>query len=91
MNSSASDETTGKGDYRRSLIGNQSAKLVCGYVYADAGEGESSTDLVFAGHNVIYENGTLLKESGRFTTGLILSLIHIYGGRAGRRHHGTGG
>ena len=71
VNSSASDETTGKDDYRRMLIGSQSAKLVCGYIYADAGEGESSTDLVFAGHNVIYENGTLLKEATRFSTGLI--------------------
>lgn len=71
VNSSASDETTGKDIYRRNLVENQSARLVCGYIYADAGEGESSTDLVFAGHNVIYENGTLLKESERFTTGLI--------------------
>ncbi len=71
VNMSASDENTGKDAYRRSLVGNQSARLVCGYIYADAGEGESSTDLVFAGHNLIYENGTLLKESERFTTGLI--------------------
>ena len=77
VNSSASDETTGKDAYRRSLIGSQSARLVSGYVYADAGEGESSTDLVFAGHNLIYENGTLLKESERFSTGLICADLDL--------------
>ncbi|MCD2492920.1 NAD(+) synthase [Lacrimispora sp. NSJ-141] len=91
VNSSASDETTGKGDYRRSLIGNQSAKLVCGYVYADAGEGESSTDLVFAGHNVIYENGTLLKESGRFTTGLVCADMDLERLQSDRRRLTTFG
>lgn len=65
-NCSASNEVTGKDAYRRELIGGQSARLVCSYVYADAGEGESSTDLVYAGHNLIAENGTLLKESQRF-------------------------
>ena len=52
-NLSASDETIGKSDYRRMLVRAQSAKLVCGYLYADAGEGESTTDLVFSGHNLI--------------------------------------
>lgn len=47
-NLSASDETTGKDSYRKSLVSGQSGRLVCGYVYADAGEGESTTDLVFA-------------------------------------------
>ena len=51
LNLSASNELVGKADYRRSLVTGQSARLMCGYVYADAGEGESTTDVVFAGHN----------------------------------------
>ena len=66
VNLSASDEVTGKDAYRRELIRSQSGRLVCGYIYASAGEGESSTDLVFGGHHLICENGTLLKESRRF-------------------------
>ena len=63
LNLSASDEVVGKADYRRHLVTGQSARLVCGYVYADAGEGESTTDLVFAGHNMIAENGALLARA----------------------------
>ncbi len=74
-NISASDETTGKDKYRRDLIKNQSARLVAGYIYADAGEGESSTDLVFAGHNIIAENGICLAESERFKNSCIISEI----------------
>lgn len=66
VNLSASDEITGKESYRRDLLRTQSGRLVCGYVYASAGEGESSTDLVFGGHHLICENGTLIKESCRF-------------------------
>ena len=76
LNLSASDELVGKAEYRRALVAGQSARLVCGYVYADAGEGESSTDLVFAGHNLIAENGTLLAER-RFGTGLTVSEIDV--------------
>jgi NAD+ synthase (glutamine-hydrolysing) len=76
-NLSASDETTGKDSYRRQLVANQSARLVCGYVYADAGEGESSTDLVFAGHNLIAENGNILAESKRFENSMILSELDL--------------
>ena len=72
LNLSASDEAAGKADYRRSLVTGQSARLVCAYVYADAGEGESSTDLVFTGHNMIAENGTMLAES-RFAAGLTIT------------------
>lgn len=71
VNCSASDETTGKEAYRRSLITGISASLVCGYVYANAGEGESTQDLVFGGQNLIAENGTRLAESERFTGGII--------------------
>ncbi len=61
-NLSASDEIIGKEEYRRSLVTLQSAKLVCGYIYADAGIGESTTDMVFIGHNIICENGSILNE-----------------------------
>ena len=76
LNLSASDEVAGKADYRRQLVTGQSARLVCGYVYADAGEGESTTDLVFSGHNLIAENGTLLAER-RFASGLTISEIDV--------------
>lgn len=76
LNLSASDEVAGKADYRRQLVTGQSGRLCCAYVYADAGEGESSTDLVFAGHNMIAENGTLLAEN-RFSTGLTVSEIDV--------------
>ena len=66
VNCSASDETTGKDIYRRELICGQSARLVCGYIYANAGDGESTQDLVFGGQNIISENGTCLAESRRF-------------------------
>ena len=76
LNLSASDEVAGKADYRRALVSGQSGQLVCGYVYADAGEGESSTDLVFSGHNMIAENGTMLAEK-RFAAGLTVSEIDV--------------
>lgn len=66
VNPSASDELTGKDGYRRELVKGQSARLVCAYIYASAGEGESSTDLVFGAHNLICENGTVLSEAKRF-------------------------
>ena len=69
-NLSASDELIGKMQYRRQLVCGQSGRLICAYVYADAGQGESSQDMVFAGHNLIAENGSLLAESRRFETGL---------------------
>ncbi|MFA6776494.1 MAG: NAD(+) synthase, partial [Sphaerochaetaceae bacterium] len=62
INPSASDEVIGKAEYRRSLVTSQSAKLIAGYVYCDAGFGESSTDMVFASHDLIAENGTILGE-----------------------------
>ncbi len=76
LNLSASDEVVGKTDYRRALVTGQSARLVCGYVYADAGEGESTTDLVFTGHNLIAENGALLSER-RFASGLTISEVDV--------------
>ena len=76
LNLSASNELAGKAAYRRELVKSQSARLLCGYVYADAGEGESTTDLVFAGHNLIAENGAVLAER-RFATGLTVSEIDV--------------
>ena len=77
LNPSASDELAGKRAYRRELVKNQSARLVSGYVYADAGEGESTTDLCFSGHNLIVENGMILEESSMFSDGLTISEIDI--------------
>ena len=88
LNLSASNETVGKAAYRRSLVTGQSGRLVCGYVYADAGEGESTTDLVFTGHNIIAENGTLLAER-RFATGLTISEIDVEKLTAERRRMNT--
>ena len=85
VNLSASDENVGKGDYRRSLVSMQSARLICGYIYANAGQGESSQDMVYAGHNLICENGALLAESERFTTGLLISEIDVQYLEAERR------
>ena len=77
VNCSASDETVGKEEYRKSLISGQSARLLCGYVYSNAGEGESTTDVVFGGHNIIAENGVILKESKRFHNEIIYSEIDV--------------
>lgn len=76
LNLSASNELVGKSDYRRQLVAGQSARLLCGYLYANAGEGESTTDVVFSGHNLIAENGSLLAER-RFVTGLTMSEFDV--------------
>ncbi|MDR1747588.1 MAG: NAD(+) synthase, partial [Spirochaetaceae bacterium] len=70
-NLSASDEIIGKADYRRSLISVQSGRLAAAYIYADCGAGESSTDLVFAGHHIIAENSVLLNQSELFSPVMI--------------------
>ncbi len=71
VNLSCSDETVGKAGYRRDLVKMQSGKLVCTYVYSDAGDGESTTDMVYAGHNIIAENGSALCETKLFENGLL--------------------
>ena len=71
FNLSASTEVVGRAAYRKTLVTGQSAKLICAYVYADAGEGESTTDYVYSGHDLIAENGTILAESPLFYTGFI--------------------
>lgn len=81
LNTSASNDLTGKSDYRRALIAQQSARCVCGYVYTNAGLGESSTDVVFSGHHLICENGTKLAESKQYENGIIyadMDLEKIY-------------
>ena len=77
VNLSASDETTGKDAYRRELVSGQSARLICGYVYATAGNGESTQDLVFGGQNMIAENGTILREAKRFANETIYGEIDV--------------
>ncbi len=77
VNLSADNEIIGSADYRRQMISNQSARLHCGYVYTNAGNGESTTDLVFAGHNIIAENGEILTESNLFDTGLTITEIDM--------------
>lgn len=77
-NCSASDETIGKARYRRDLICGQSARLMAGYIYANAGEGESTTDVVFGGHSLIAENGALLREARRFENGMIVTELDIH-------------
>ncbi len=76
-NLSASNETVGKSDYRRMLVSSQSARLLCGYVYADAGEDESTTDMVFAAHHLIGENGSILAETTPFDRGFAMSEIDV--------------
>ena len=75
-NLSASNDLIGKDAYRRQLVTMQSAKLLCGYVYSSAGEGESTSDVVFGAHQMIAENGALLAER-RFDGGLLISEIDV--------------
>ena len=77
VNLSASDETTGKDMYRKSLVTGQSGRLICGYVYCSAGDGESTQDVVYSGHNLIAENGTLLAESRRFCNESIYTELDV--------------
>ena len=74
-NLSASDEVIGKDSYRRQLVSNQSARLVAGYIYCSAGDGESTQDMVFSGHNIIAVNGSILAESRLFENGITISEI----------------
>lgn len=89
VNLSASSETVGKDAYRRMLVVSSSAKLICGYVYCSAGEGESTQDLVFGGHNIIAENGIILKEAERFENQITYGDIDIQRIRMERRRMNT--
>ncbi len=77
VNLSASNELVGKDEYRRDLIRMTSARLLCAYAYASAGEGESTQDLVFSGTRLLAENGTILAEGEPFTAGITLSEIDV--------------
>ena len=78
VNLSASDETVGKDEYREMLVKSSSARTITGYIYASAGEGESSQDLVFGGHNLIAENGTVLAQAKRFKNETIYADLDIH-------------
>lgn len=91
FNLSADTENIGKHQYLRSLLAQQSARCLCGYVFASSGFGESSTDVVFAGNGLIYENGTLLAASNRFsfTRQCIMSEVDVERLRGERQHNTT--
>ena len=89
VNLSASDETTGKDIYRRELVNGQSARLLCGYIYASAGDGGVHAGRRLPGHNVIAENGHILKESERFGSGVICTEIDVKRIEAERRRMTT--
>lgn len=76
-NLSAGNEIVGKADFRKSLVKSRSASSICAYLYANAGNGESTQDMVFAGHNLIAENGTVLAESELFTGNTVFADIDI--------------
>jgi len=80
-NPSASNIVVGKEGYRHELVGNQSARCLAAYLYSAAGPGESTTDLAWDGHALIYENGTLLAESRRFAAEPQLALADVDLGR----------
>ena len=77
VNLSASDEITGKEQYREELVRGQSARILCGYIYASAGEGESTQDVVYSGHNMIAENGHMLAKAELFSNKTIYSELDL--------------
>ena len=91
VNLSASNETVGKDVYREMLVKSSSARLLAGYVYASAGEGESTQDLVFGGHNIIAENGVVLSQAKRFSCESVYADIDIFRLRTERRRMSTFG
>ncbi len=91
VNLSASSETVGKDEYREMLVKSASARLLCGYVYVSAGEGESTQDLVFGGHNLIAENGVVLAQGKRFQCGEVFADLDVQRLLHERRRMGTFG
>ncbi|MCM1297590.1 MAG: NAD(+) synthase, partial [Muribaculaceae bacterium] len=89
VNLSASNETVGKDVYREMLVKSSSARQIAGYVYASAGEGESTQDLVFGGHNMIAENGTILAQAKRFAPENVYADLDIHRLRHERRRMST--
>lgn len=90
-NLSASNETVGKDEYRELLVKSSSARLICGYIYASAGEGESTQDLVFGGHNLIAENGTILAQAKKFQGQTVYGDLDVQRILSERRRMGTFG
>lgn len=90
-NLSASNETIGKDEYRELLVKSSSARLICGYIYASAGEGESTQDLVFGGHNLIAENGVILAQAKRFKGETVYGDVDVHRILSERRRMGTFG
>lgn len=88
-NLSASNETVGKDVYRELLVKSSSARLICGYIYASAGEGESTQDLVFGGHNLIAENGNVLAQAKKFQCETVCGDLDIQRILSERRRMGT--
>ena len=78
VNLSASNETVGKDEYRELLVKSISARLLCGYLYTSSAEGESTQDLVFGGHRIIAENGTILKQEKNFQAGILYSELDLH-------------
>ena len=89
VNLSASNDLVGKDDYRRQLVASTSARLLAGYIYASAGDGESTQDVVYGGHDMIAENGSMLAESEAFSTGIIYSEFDMERLRMERRRMTT--
>lgn len=89
VNLSASNDLVGKDTYRKELVKATSARLLSAYVYASAGDGESTQDVVYSGHNIIAENGTVLSESVPFTTGILYADLDIQKLRMERRRMTT--
>ena len=91
LNLSASNELVAKNDYRRDLIARQSAGCICGYLYASAGVGESTTDLVFSGACTIAENGSVLAEGERFgrNGSCVIACIDLWKLMSERRNNGS--
>lgn len=90
-NLSASNENVGKDEYRELLVKSSSARLICGYIYASSGEGESTQDLVFGGHNLIAENGAILAQGKRFQNEIIYTELDVQKILSDRRRMGTFG
>ncbi len=89
FNLSASPEAAGKAEYRRMMVQAKSASLCCAYAMADAGMGESTTDLVFSGHNIAAENGKLLAESELFANQMLITEVDLQRLCADRRKCNT--
>ncbi len=91
VNLSASNETVGKDTVREMLVKSASARLLCGYIFASAGEGESTQDLVFGGHNLVAEAGKVLKQAKSFTGEPVYTDLDVARLAAERRRVGTFG